>query len=77
MRMRIPCACSTSQEDTVTDSNLGADIGKCVNEFKSRAVLEGFTDADWDAFQQSLKDYGIDDYVALYQKYMDAYLAAQ
>ena len=66
-----------SQDDTVTDSNLGADIGKCVNEFKSRSVLEGFTDADWDAFQQSLKDYGIDEYVALYQKYMDAYIAAQ
>jgi len=66
-----------SQEDITTDSNLGADIGKCVNEFKSRAVLEGFTDADWDEFQNNLKAYKLDEYVALYQKYMDAYLADQ
>ncbi len=66
-----------SQEDTVTDSNLGADIGKCVNEFKSRAVKDGFSDADWEQFQSDLKAYGIEEYVALYQKYFDAYLDAQ
>ncbi len=66
-----------TQEDTVTDSNLSADLGKCVNEFKSRAVMEGFTDADWDQFQADLQSYKLDEYVALYQKYFDAYLAAQ
>lgn len=66
-----------TQEDTVTDSNLSADLGKCVNEFKSRAVLDGFTDADWDQFQADLKAYKLDEYVALYQKYFDAYLEAQ
>ena len=66
-----------SQEDTTTDSNLGADIGKCVNEFKSNSVMNGFTDADWDQFQADLQAYKIDEYVALYQKYFDAYLANQ
>lgn len=66
-----------TQEDTTTDSNLGADIGKCINEFKSRSVLEGFTDADWDQFQADLQAYKLDEYVALYQKYFDAYLAKQ
>ena len=66
-----------TQEDTTTDSNLSADLGKCVNEFKSRAVMEGFTDADWDQFQADLQAYKLDEYVALYQKYFDAYLAAQ
>ncbi len=66
-----------TQEDTTTDSNLGADIGKCVNEFKSNAVMNGFTDADWDQFMADLQAYKIDDYVALYQKYMDAYIANQ
>lgn len=66
-----------TQEDTVTDSNLSADLGKCVNEFKSRSVMEGFTDADWDQFQADLQAYKLDEYVALYQKYFDAYLAAQ
>ena len=66
-----------TQEDTTTDSNLGADIGKCVNEFKSNAVMNGFTDADWDQFMADLQAYKIDEYVALYQKYFDAYLANQ
>ena len=66
-----------TQEDTVTDSNLSADLGKCVNEFKSRAVMNGFTDADWDQFQADLQAYKLDEYVALYQKYFDAYLANQ
>ena len=66
-----------TQEDTTTDSNLGADIGKCVNEFKSNSVMNGFTDADWDQFQADLQAYKIDEYVALYQKYFDAYLANQ
>ena len=66
-----------TQEDTVTDSNLGADLGKCVNEFKSRAVMNGFTDADWEQFQADLQAYKLDEYVALYQKYFDAYLANQ
>jgi len=66
-----------STEDTTTISNLSADLTKCVNEFKSRAVLEGFTDADWDEFQANLKAYKLDEYIALYQKYFDAYLAAQ
>lgn len=66
-----------SQDDTVTDSNLSADLGKRVNEFKSRAVLEGFTDADWDQFQSDLQAYKLDEYIALYQKYFDAYVANQ
>ena len=66
-----------SQEDTETDSNLSADLSKCVNNFKGSAIQNGFTDADWDQFQADLEAYGVNDYVALYQKYMDAYIAAQ
>ena len=66
-----------TQEDTVRDSNLSTDLAKRVNEFKSRSVMEGFSDADWDQFQADLKAYGLDEYVALYQKYFDAYLAQQ
>ena len=66
-----------SKADATIDSNLSNDLAKCVNEFKSRAVMEGFTDADWDQFQADLKAYKLDEYVALYQKYFDAYLAAQ
>ena len=66
-----------TQEDATTDSNLSNDLAKRVNEFKSRSVMNGFTDADWDQFQADLKAYKLDEYIALYQKYFDAYLAAQ
>lgn len=66
-----------TREDATTDSNLSNDLAKCVNEFKSRSVMNGFTDADWDQFQANLQAYRLDEYVALYQKYFDAYMAAQ
>ena len=56
---------------------MSADLTKCVNEFKSRSVMEGFTDAGWDQLQSELQAYKLDEYLALYQKYVDAYLAAQ
>ena len=66
-----------SSEDTTTVSNLSADLTKCVNEFKSRAVMDGFTDADWEQLQSDLAAYKLDEYISIYQKYVDAYLAAQ
>ena len=66
-----------SEEDTKEISNLSADLTKCVNTRKSDWVMNGFTDADWDTFQSDLKAYGLDRYIEIYQKYFDAYLAAQ
>ena len=34
-----------------------------------------FTDADWDAFQSELQDYKLADYLAVHQKYLDAFYA--
>ena len=48
----------------------GIDYEKCPDN----PVL---TDADWEQFQADLQAYKLDEYVALYQKYFDAYLAAQ
>ena len=62
-----------SAEDTKELSNLQADIQKCINAFKSNAVMNGFTDADWDKFQADLEAYGLADYLAIFQKYVDAY----
>ena len=64
-----------SAEDTKELSNLQADIQKCINAFKSNAVMNGFTDADWDQFQADLEAYGLADYLAIFQKYVDAYYA--
>lgn len=56
-------------------SNLSADLTKRINTAKSDWVMNGFTDADWDAFQNDLKAYGLDKYLEIHQKYLDAYFA--
>ena len=37
--------------------------------------MNGFTDADWDAYIKKLDAYGMDQYLSLFQKYLDAYYA--
>ena len=64
-----------SADDTKELSNLQADIQKTINAFKSNAVMNGFTDADWDQFMADLDGYGLDEYLAIFQKYVDAYYA--
>ena len=56
-------------------SNLNADLRKCINTAKSDWVMNGFNDADWDRFQNDLKAYGLDKYLEIHQKYLDAYFA--
>ena len=56
-------------------SNLNADLRKCINTAKSDWVMNGFTDADWNRFQNDLKAYGLDKYLEIHQKYLDAYFA--
>ncbi len=37
--------------------------------------MNGLTDADWDEYLAMLEDYGLSDYLAIMQKYLDAYYA--
>ena len=60
-------------DDTKTISNLQADITKRINTAKADWVMNGFTDADWDQLQSDLKAYKLDEYLAIFQKYFDAY----
>jgi putative aldouronate transport system substrate-binding protein len=62
-------------DDTTTVSNLMADIMKCINTFKSNSIMNGFTDADWDKLQSDLDAYGLQQFLEIHQKYLDAYLA--
>ena len=62
-------------DDNKECSNLSADLTKRINTAKSDWVMNGFTDADWDAFQNDLKAYGLDKYLEIHQKYLDAYFA--
>ena len=62
-----------SQEDTEELSNLQADIHKTINANKSDWIMNGFTDADWDQYLKDLDAYGLQDYLAIFQKYLDAF----
>ena len=66
-----------TREDNEQLSNLQADITKCINAHKSDWIMNGFTDADWDAFQAELQSYKLNDLLAIFQKYLDAYYAEQ
>jgi len=65
-----------SVEDTEELSNLTADISTCINSHKSDFIMNGFTDADWDAYLAELDAYGLADYLAIFQKYFDNYQAS-
>ena len=64
-----------SREDTETLSNLQADIEKTINRHKADWIMNGFTDADWEKYLDDLDAYGLDDYLGLFQKYLDSYNA--
>jgi putative aldouronate transport system substrate-binding protein len=64
-----------SADDTKELSNLQADIQKCINTFKSDAIMNGFDDAAWNQLQSDLDAYGLQKFLDIHQKYLDAYLA--
>lgn len=64
-----------SIEDTEELSNLQADITKTINAAKSDWVMNGVDDAKFEEFKSSLDAYGLQDMLAIFQKYLDAYYA--
>jgi putative aldouronate transport system substrate-binding protein len=64
-----------STDDTKTISNLNADIYKCINTFRANGIMNGVTDADWEKLQSDLAAYNVDQYLSIFQKYFDAYMA--
>ena len=66
-----------SADDTKTISNLNADIYKCINAFRADGIMNGFDDAAWNKLQNDLAAYKVDEYLAIYQKYFDAFNAAK
>lgn len=62
-----------SRDDTEELSNLQADIEKRIKTAKSDWIMNGFTDADWDEYLKELDSYGLNDYLEIFQRYLDAY----
>lgn len=62
-----------SREDTDRLSVLNPDITSHINEFRSRTIMDGCTDSDWNEYINKLNAYGVEEYLSIFQKYLDAF----
>lgn len=64
-----------SIEDTTQVSNLEADISTYINTCKADWIMNGMASGSWEEYLTKLEAYGLSDYLAIMQKYLDAYHA--
>lgn len=64
-----------NQEDTKKLSDIQTDIEKLINANKSDWIMNGFTDDDWNQYLSELDGYGLEEYLQIFQKYLDDYYA--
>ncbi len=62
-----------SREDTDRLSVLTPDITQYINECRSRWIMNGCTDSDWNEYISKLDAYGLEEYLSIYQKYLDSF----
>lgn len=62
-----------SADDTKRISDLSADVVKVINEKKSDWIMNGCSDKAWNSYLKELEDYGLTEYMEIYQKYLDKY----
>ncbi len=60
-------------DDAKTLSNLNPDIDKCIKEARANGIMNGFSDADFADLQAKLEGYRLNDFLAIFQKYVDSY----
>ena len=57
-------------------SLLHAEIDKCARESLANFIVKGVTDESWAAYENTLKNIRLEDYIALYQTAYDRYVEA-
>lgn len=62
-----------STDDTKRCSDLNADLNKCINAFKADTVMNGFDQGKYDQMLKDLDAYGLNEYLQIHQKYLDAF----
>ena len=62
-----------TSDDAKTLSNLNPDIDKCIKEARANGIMNGFSDADFADLQAKLEGYRLNDFLAIFQKYVDSY----
>lgn len=64
-----------SQEDAEAIARYETDIKQYAEQKKADWILNGGVDEQWDEYIQKLNDLGLEKYIEIKQKYLDAYLA--
>ena len=60
------------QEDTKRLANLQTDLEKLMNTKKADWIKNGVTDEEWSQYLKDLDAYGLQEYLEIHQKYLDA-----
>ena len=61
-----------SADDTKAISNLNPDIDKCIKTARAHGIMNGFTEADWEQLKTDLENYKLQEFLGIFQKYVDA-----
>lgn len=64
-----------SNDDTETVSELETDLSTYMNTCKADWIMNGMADGAWEEYLGMLEEYRLSDYLAIMQKYLDAYYA--
>lgn len=62
-----------STEDQEEITNIQTDLVSYMNTSKASFIMNGITDADWDAYLKQVEAYGLERYLELYQTYFDEF----
>ncbi len=62
-----------SAEDTEALTDIQTDLITYINSSKSDFVMNGVTDDTWNEYLTQVDAYGVSDYLAIYQKYLDSF----
>jgi len=60
-----------TSDDTEELTNIQTDLIKYINSSKSNFIMNGVNEADWDKYVKQVNAYGLDDYLSIYQKYLN------
>jgi putative aldouronate transport system substrate-binding protein len=64
-----------SSDDTEALTNIQTDLISYINSSKSEFVMNGITDDTWNDYLAQVDAYGVEEYLSIYQKYLDSFYA--
>ena len=64
-----------TSDDTDELTYIQPDLISYINSSKSAFIMDGVTDDSWNEYVSQVEAYGLEDYLAIYQKYLDEYYA--